>query len=128
MKECGKSKELKKNKNQSRIAKYTRHKKRSTVWSDDNRHTHCPYKDSKEVEIPWDIFSRIVLLVEEYSTEWLAYLDYEETDNGFIVKDIIIPEQEVTSSSVSVTNPDIGVGKGTLAQMRNMLIVIIHFR
>jgi len=112
MKEYGKLKESKKS--QNKITKYTSYKKKNTVWSDDNRHTHCPYKDSKEIEIPWDIFSKIVLLVKQYSTEWLAYLDYEETEKGFVVKDMIIPEQEVTSSSVTVTNPDIGVGKGVI--------------
>jgi len=112
MKEYGGSKELKKSKNQNKITRYTSYK--NTVWSDGNRHTYCPYKNSKEIEIPWDIFSKILLLVKQYSTEWLAYLDYEETDRGFIVKDMIIPEQKVTSSSVSVSDPDIGVGKGVI--------------
>ncbi len=112
MKESGKSKESKNKKSQTKITKYA---SKSKIWSDDNRHPDCPYKNSKiSVDIPFEVFTKIVLLVKNYDTEWLAYLDYEETENGYLVKDLVIPEQEVTSSSVSVINSDIGVGKGVI--------------
>lgn len=55
--------------------------------------------------------------------EWLAYLlgEYDESSDTFIVKDLIVPEQEVTSTQVEVlTRPDVPNIIGTIHSHHNM--------
>ena len=85
-------------------------------WESSNeKHTECPYKRRAVILIPYEVYYKIRELVREIETEWLAYLPYEIIDDCiFKVTDIIIPEQEVTSTSVDVIDSRIGVGKGVI--------------
>jgi len=84
--------------------------KEDDLWENTNTElnivTECGHKPSQEIVI---IINRIVknkidLLMKQYpSTEWLAYLIGDK--KSLMIKDIIIPKQNVGSTHVHVTGP-----------------------
>jgi len=71
--------------------------------------------------IPPEIWNVIQELTEEINSEWLGYLKGDFLNDGFVlnVKEIIIPEQEVTGVSVTVKE-DIDDVQGVVHSHSNM--------
>ncbi len=76
-----------------------------------------------ELFLPWIIGQKIVAMSKEMgNTEWLGYLiGVEESPNNFKVTNIVVPEQEVSGSSVDVIKPVAGDNiLGTVHSHHNM--------
>ena len=89
--------------------------KKNTCWESDSKEIkQCSLveKIKVKVKIPLDLYLKFLSLVKEINTEWLLYLTYDKEEKGnqiiYIVKDCVIPDQEVTSTSVKVLNPPKG--------------------
>ena len=88
---------------------------RKTCWESDSKEIkECSLvKNIKvKVKIPLNLYLKFLTLVQEIKTEWLLYLTYDKEEKGnqiiYTVKDYVIPDQEVTSTSVKVLDPPAG--------------------
>lgn len=89
--------------------------KKNTCWESDSKEIkQCSLveKTKVKIKIPLNLYLKFLSLVKEINTEWLLYLTYEKEEKGnqitYTVKDYVVPDQEVTSTSVKVLDPPKG--------------------
>jgi hypothetical protein len=88
-------------------------------WTTGVKKVSCEmFKDADEsIVLPFQVHRKIRAITEDIpgNTEWLGYLIGHPDKDGFVVEDIVIPEQEVTKISVNVKDtPEIPNIIGTI--------------
>lgn len=68
----------------------------------------CSLISRPRFKIPMEVYTKLLVLLHNFNTEWIAYLPFDKTEDSYVARDVIVPEQEVTSSSCVTENGLIG--------------------